>query len=96
MPCLLNRLEWTNLTPPFPEHYKQERFRQRSDSLPFPPDFGTPAQRQAFKALPAVSEWSDFDNCHRVIRVYDAAGTVIEMYEHKGDFKEVQPSFLSC
>ena len=23
-----------------------------------------------------------------VIRVYDAAGTVIEMHEHKGDFKE--------
>ncbi len=23
-----------------------------------------------------------------VIRVYDAAGNVIEMHEHKGDFKE--------
>jgi hypothetical protein len=25
---------------------------------------------------------------HAVIRVYDAAGTVIETHEHKGDFKE--------
>ena len=25
---------------------------------------------------------------HAVIRVYDAAGNVIETYEHKGDFKD--------
>jgi hypothetical protein len=25
---------------------------------------------------------------HAVIRVYDAAGNVIETHEHKGDFKE--------
>ena len=25
---------------------------------------------------------------HAVIRVYDAAGNVIETYEHRGDFKE--------
>ena len=25
---------------------------------------------------------------HAVIRVYDAAGTVIETHEHKGDFRE--------
>ena len=25
---------------------------------------------------------------HAVIRVYDADGNVIDMYEHKGDFKE--------
>ena len=25
---------------------------------------------------------------HAVIRVYDAAGIVIETHEHKGDFKE--------
>jgi hypothetical protein len=25
---------------------------------------------------------------HTVIRVYDAAGNVIETHEHKGDFKE--------
>jgi hypothetical protein len=26
--------------------------------------------------------------CDAVIRVYDAAGNVIETHEHKGDFKE--------
>ena len=25
---------------------------------------------------------------HAVIRVYDAAGSLVETYEHKGDFKE--------
>src|SRR5437867_737872 len=28
-----------------------------------------------------------------VIRVYDAAGNVIETHEHAGDFKEEQPAF---
>jgi len=30
-----------------------------------------------------------------VIRVYDAAGNVIETQEHKGDFKEWYDSFFS-
>jgi hypothetical protein len=31
-----------------------------------------------------------------VIRVYDAAGNVIETHEHKGDFKEPSPGLPSC
>jgi hypothetical protein len=28
------------------------------------------------------------EGCDALIRVYDEAGNVIEVYEHKGDFKE--------
>jgi hypothetical protein len=31
-----------------------------------------------------------------VIRVYDAAGNVIETHEHKGDFKEPRTGLPSC
>ena len=37
---------------------------------------------------------SFFSRSHdAVIRVYDAAGNVIETHEHAGDFKEEQPAF---
>jgi hypothetical protein len=39
--------------------------------------------------LPAVSKWYGSWVLNRVvIRVYDAAGNVIETDEHKGEFKE--------
>jgi hypothetical protein len=31
-----------------------------------PVDSGTQAAHRRFKALPAVSEWSDFDDCHNL------------------------------
>jgi hypothetical protein len=39
------------------------------------------------KSLPACAcAWNGLTDCS--IRVYDAAGKVIETHEHKGDFKE--------
>ena len=53
-----------------------------SDALPFAGLWYT-------KPDDAVSYGKFFSRSHdAVIRVYDAAGTVIETQEHKGDFKE--------
>jgi hypothetical protein len=42
----------------------------------------------------AVSYAMHYSRSHDVIRVYDAAGNVIETHEHKGDFKRVVVSFV--
>jgi hypothetical protein len=56
-----------------------------SDALPF--------RRLSYDGPNAISNAIGYANhrsrSHRaVIRVYDAAGNVIETHEHKGDFKE--------
>jgi len=53
-----------------------------SDALPF--------GRLWYGEAPDAVEYAKFYSRSRdaVIRVYDAAGNVIETHEHKGDFKE--------
>jgi len=56
-----------------------------SDALPF--------GRLSYSEPNAVSNavgYAQFysRSCHAVIRVYDAAGNLIETHEHKGDFRE--------
>ena len=65
-----------------------------------PLDFITPSRSCFLRVLPFGRLWYDTpDNAigfamhssrshDAVIRVYDDAGNVIEMHEHKGDFKE--------
>ena len=55
-----------------------------SDALPF--------GRLWYGEPSAISNATDYAKCysrshHAVIRVYDAAGNVIETHEHKGDFR---------
>jgi hypothetical protein len=53
-----------------------------SDALPFARLwYGTPDNAIGYAMHSSRSH-------HAVIRVYDAAGSVIETHEHKGDFKE--------
>ena len=55
-----------------------------SDALPFGRLwYGEPKRRNAIGYAKHRSRSHD-----AVIRVYDAAGNVIETHEHKGDFKE--------
>jgi len=56
-----------------------------SDALPF----GRLWYDGPNAASNAIGYASQYSRSHdAVIRVYDAAGNVIETYEHKGDFKE--------
>jgi hypothetical protein len=53
-----------------------------SDALPF--------GRLWYEQVPDAIDYAKFRSrsCNAVIRVYDAAGNVIETHEHKGEFKE--------
>jgi hypothetical protein len=53
-----------------------------SDALPF--------GRLWYGEVPHAIGYAEFysRSHHAVIRVYDAAGNVIETHEHKGDFRE--------
>ena len=55
-----------------------------SDTLPF--------GRLSYGEPNAIANAIGYEHCSRshnaVIRVYDAAGTVIETHEHAGDFKK--------
>jgi hypothetical protein len=56
-----------------------------SDVLPF----GRLWYGDANAVANAIGYAEQYSRSHdAVIRVYDAAGTVIEMHQHKGDFKE--------
>jgi len=44
---------------------------------------------ERFKALPAVSKWSDLDDRRGNNCVHDASGNLIETHEHKGRFQRV-------
>jgi hypothetical protein len=55
-----------------------------SDALPF----GALWYAEPSAANNAVGYASFYSRSHAVIRVYDAAGNVIETREHAGDFKE--------
>jgi hypothetical protein len=56
-----------------------------SDALPY-----SPLWYRGPNAIRDAISYAKFYSCshNAVIRVYDAASNVIEMHEHKGDFKE--------
>ena len=64
--------------------------RVHSVRLVFHPDVGNLARFNASYSIKRAHIRAGLQSHHNdaVIRVYDAAGNVIETHEHKGDFKE--------
>ena len=68
-----------------PSAQRSSRRRSISDALPF----GRLWYDEPNAASNAIGYASQYSRSHgAVIRVYDAAGNVIETHEHAGDFKE--------